>query len=381
MRNLYELKIIGKDTKRFIKYLISHNVSIYRLTYDQDTINILVDKNNLEKVKKIKTSYEIKLIKYYGLVKYQYIFKQNKVFLITLFFGFLFLFFLSRLVFSIEIIHNDKDLRQLILTEINNQGINKFHFRVSYQTKEKIKANILVKYKDKIEWLEITNIGTKYIINVEERIINNLNKDDIPSNIVASKDGIITSIEASSGEIIKKINDYVRKGDIIISGSITKNGQLVSKIKAKGTVYAETWYQVSVELPLTYYEINETGEVKKSLVLKILHKSYEINTFHQNKYQDIIAINHPFLPISLSLTNTKEVTIIDDIYTVDEAISKALEIGHAKMVKQLTAKEKILMQKLLKSTINSNKVKIDIFFKVYENITSYKKIEEVIINE
>ncbi len=381
MRNLYELKITGKDTKRFLNYLLLHNVSIFRITYALEDILLLVDKNNLEKIKKIKTSYEINIVKYYGLVKLKHIFKQNKVFLITLFFGFIFLFLLSNMVFDIEVVHNDQDLRSLILTEVNNRGINKFHFRVSYPTKEKIKTAILEKYKDRIEWLEITNIGTKYVINVEERIINDIKKDNTPRHIVADKDGVIVSIEASYGEILKKINDYVQKDDIIISGSITKNGQIVSNVKAEGKIYAETWYQVSVDMPLTYYEQKNTGVSKKTFVLKVFNKYYQINPFKQNKYADIVAINHPFLPISISFTNVKEVLIIDEVYTMEEAINKGLEIGYAKMSKQLTVGEKILLQKVLKAIVSSDKVEIDIFFKVYEDITNYQKINEVINNE
>ena len=381
MRNLYELKITGKDTKRFLNYLLLHNISILRITYALEDILLLVDKNNLEKIKKVKTSYEITIVKYYGLVKLKHIFKQNKVFLITLFFGFVFLFLLSNIVFDIEVVHNDQDLRNLILTEVNNRGLNKFHFRVSYQTKEEIKTAILEKYKDKIEWLEITNIGTKYVINVEERIINDIKKDNTPRHIVADKDGLIVSIDASYGEIIKKINDYVQKGDIIISGSITKNGQIVSNVKAEGKIYAETWYQVRVDMPLTYYEQKETGVSKKTLVLKVFNKYYQIDPFKQSKYAHIIAIKHSFLPVSLSLAKVSEIEVIDEVYTMEEAINKALEIGYAKMSKQLTAKEKILLQKVLKAVVSSDKVEVDIFFKIYEDITNYQQINEVISNE
>lgn len=381
MKNLYELRITGKDPKRFIKYLINNHINVYNITYNKDYINILVDKNNLIKIQKIKTSYKIKIIKYYGFLKYKDIFKKNKAFLLSLLIGIGLLFCFSKIILSIEVIHHDKKLQELLLEEVNNQGIRKFRFKIGYQKKESIKNNILDKYKDKIEWLEITNIGTKYIINVEERIINHPKIDNTPRNIVASKDGIIGYIEASSGEIIKKVNDYVRKGDIIISGRITKNNEITNYVKAQGKIYAETWYQVSVEVPLIYYEQEETGRKKRSIVIQFLNKKININSFLNNKHEKIIMIKHPLLPIFISLNNSKEIYIIDDLYTIEEALEKGLEIGREKLMSGLKSKEKILIEKILNSTINNNMIKLEIFFKVYENITSYKNIEEEIVDE
>ena len=61
---------------------------------------------------------------------------------------------LTNIIFDVEVIHNDKDFRELVLTELDKEGISKYHFVVSYQRKEKIKENILKKYHDKIDWLK-----------------------------------------------------------------------------------------------------------------------------------------------------------------------------------------------------------------------------------
>ena len=78
----------------------------------------------------------------------------------------------------------------------------------------------LIEYKDKIDWLEIERVGTKYVIRVEERILNEKKQNKVNQNIIASKSGIIKKIEAKEGQIVKNKNDYVKKGDVIISGNI-----------------------------------------------------------------------------------------------------------------------------------------------------------------
>ena len=55
-------------------------------------------------------------------------------------------------------------------------------------------------------------------------------RDDIPCNIVAAQDAQITGIEVHAGQLVKKIGDGVKKGDIIVSGTVdTGNGHLIKK--------------------------------------------------------------------------------------------------------------------------------------------------------
>ena len=76
--------------------------------------------------------------------------------------------------------------------------------------------------------------------------------NEVFQNVVAKKNAVIMEIRSSSGQIIKKINDYVNKGDVIISGNITKKDEIKNVVKAEGIVYGETWYNVKVELPRRY---------------------------------------------------------------------------------------------------------------------------------
>ena len=126
----------------------------------------------------------------------------------------------------------------------------------------KIKKQILEKHKNRIEWLEIENVGTKYIIRVEERILNNIEENGSPRDIVAKKDAIIKRIDAYSGEVLKNKLDYVRRGDIIISGNIHLNEEVKNHVEAKGKVYGEVWYKVSLEYPLHYEEVTYTNKKK-----------------------------------------------------------------------------------------------------------------------
>jgi len=44
-------------------------------------------------------------------------------------------------------------------------------------------------------------------------------------------------VESSNGQIIRGQNDYVKKGDIIISGYISLNGSVKETVSSLGNVY------------------------------------------------------------------------------------------------------------------------------------------------
>ena len=98
--SIYEVKIEGKDVKRFIKTLYRRKIELLNIIYNNESVYIKLDKTNYEKLLEIKTIYEITLTKLYGLEKYKYLFKKNMLFIISVGIGFLLLFCLSNIIIS-----------------------------------------------------------------------------------------------------------------------------------------------------------------------------------------------------------------------------------------------------------------------------------------
>ena len=164
-------------------------------------------------------------------------------------------YILCNLILSIEVIHSNNNIIKLVENELEENGIKKYHFALSYDEVEKVKKKILEDNKDSLEWLEIIKEGTKYIVRVEERIINNVPDNNNIYDIVASKGAVIKSIYAKSGEKIRDVNTYVKKGDIVISSKIIlPNNEIITK-SANGKIIGEVWYSARVEFPYVYNEI------------------------------------------------------------------------------------------------------------------------------
>lgn len=377
--SFYEVRIQGKDVKRFIRTLYRQGIELINISYDNNSILVKLDKENYKKVLSIKTIYDIKLINLYGLAKYKYLLDIYKIFIIILLFGFLFLYLLSNIIFEVEVIHRKEAIRNLVYDELERYKLEKYNFVIPFNKQEKIVKNILKNNKDKLEWLEIERIGTKYIVRVEERIINKIDSSNEKRHIVAAKDGIIMRIDASHGEVVKKKNDYVKKGDIIISGNINKGEEVKNTIQAEGKVYAEVWYEVEVEYPLIYKEEYKTGKDKKTLTLTVFNKNFswfDFFSYKNKKIKENIIFKNNILPIKLSFNYEEELKVIDEVYTYEEASEKALFLAREKISKKLDKNEKIIYEKKLKTEQKNSTILLTVFFKVYENITSYEKIVE-----
>lgn len=375
--SFYDIQISGKDVSRFIYNLHKMHVNILNIEKQEKAAIIRVSEEDYKKIKTIKTIYSIEIVNAYGLAKIKYFIKKYLLFIIMLLLGSIIFLGLTNIIFDVEVVHDNKQLRELILDELKKEGIDKYHLVVSYKTKEKIKDNILKRYHDKIEWLEIERQGTKYQIKVEERKLKDEENEITPRNIIAKKNGIIKKIVSSNGEIIARKDQYVKKGDILVSGIIHNKEEVVGTVRANGTIYAETWYTVTVELPYHYHDEKKTNKKQKLLQIKWFSK---INNFFQfNKYKNssiktLYQLKNPLLPISLNIVEENEVEIIDHVYTKDNAIIEASNLAKKQLKEKIGDNIEILYEKNLKITEENSKIVIVMFYKICEDITDYQDV-------
>lgn len=383
-QNIYEVKITGKDIKRFIKKLYRNKVFIEQLNIYDKYAYLKLDKENYEKIKKIKTIYKIELVRMYGVIKIINLIKIHSFLILSFIIGLFYLIFLSNIIFKVEVVHTDKNIRKLLYKELETYNIKKYRFVKTYEEKEIIKAKILEQYKEKLEWIEINRIGTKYEIRVEERIMNEIEKESSPNHLVAKKDGIIKKITSSKGEIIKKIDDYVKKGDVLISGFITKSETIKNKVSAKGKVYAEVWYKTSINMPFYYKEEKEKNNKKKTLKIRFINKDFyffNFNKYNTYKEDKIISFKSNLSPIEIIFAEEREIDVVEKVFTKEEAIEEAKKRSEEKIKLGLKKDEKILKSKVLETIEYENYINVVMFYKVYEEISMEKKITDEDVKE
>ena len=380
LKSKITLNVKGRNIERFIKRLKNNNIEILKIkNILNDEIIVKIYYEDYKKIIEIKTIYEITKIDYYGFIGFKNKILNNKFIILCVFISSIFVYLLSNIIFDIEILTNDSKMSNLLISELENYGIKKYNFKKNYTDIQLIKKEIINNYKDKIDWLEIENIGTKYIIRYEPRIINEDNKKTNFRHIIASKDAIITDMDISNGQIVKGINSYVKKGDIIVSGYISMNDNIKDTVSSTGNVYGETWYQVTINYPFKYFEKIETGNNNKVLVITFLNNKIELFNFNKYKTKNInehILLKNNLLPIYISLQEQKETKIINENNTEEDAINKAIDKAKKQIEKTLEDKEYIKEYKILKKYSNDKEIGLKIFFSVIEDITEYQTIDK-----
>lgn len=374
-----KIKVTGRNINNFLKRLINNNISIEKvIPISHKEIDLIINYQDLDKVLKLKTIYNIKIVRYYGKLRIIKRIKKDIFILSSLLISLLLIYTLSNVIFKVEVIHSNKNIIKLVTKELEDNGIKKYKFVKNYQEIEKIKNKILEENKDTLEWLEIIREGTKYTIRVEERIINNKPKDNKIYNIVASKNAVIKNIYAESGEKVRSINTYVKKGDIIISSDITlPNNEKIPKT-ASGKVQGEVWYNINIEYPYQYHEIKYTGNKKKVLVLNLLNKRISFFDFHKYKTfnRNIKYIfNNNITPISLIYEDEYETNIINEVYDYNTAREKAITKAKDKMLEKYPNIKDITNIKIIKEEDKKNKISLNLFVTCLEDITEYQEVD------
>ena len=360
--------IVYTNSYKFMNYLVYHNIYYENLIL-KDNYILTVD---ITDYKKIKRRYKTKVVSYYGKIFITNYIRTNKYMLISLFISFLVLYSFTNTIFKVNINTNDKELYNTIYNSLKENNISTYKRKKSFKELSLIKEKILKDNEDVLEWLEIQEKGCTYNIELTKRVKNKTNNSDgTPKDIIASKDGLIKYIKSTKGTKLKDINDYVKKGEVLITGNILKNDEIVSQVEASGEVYAETWYKVNTTIPFNYTEYTETGKTVNHYYLDILGRKFTlIGKYDSNNTisTKTLILDKPYLFFKLYKETKKEYKYIDYNIDSNKAYEEALKRSESKIKNKLNKNEYIISKKVLKKEVFRSKMNIEVFFKVYENI-------------
>ena len=377
MNDLVKIRINTCNNK-FINYLVYNNINYNSLIKLNDSFILIT---NYDNYKKISRRYETRIVRYYGKKFIINFVKINKYMIISVIISLMLLRLLTNTIFEININTNDDKLKNEILSSLKDNDIDIYKRKKSFNELIEIKNNILNSNKDILEWIEIVEKGCTYNINITKRV-KKIDNDNalIPSDIVASKDGLIKYITNYNGTKLKDINDYVKKGDVLISGDIIKNDEVVDIVTAKGDVYAEVWYTVKVNIPYNYIEYTDTLKRVNHYYLDIFGKKITLlgkydskNTISSKK----LILNKPYLLLKLYKEEKKIYQYKEYKITKEEAYIEALKRSEKQIKNKLKDNEYIISKNTLKKDVFRSKMYVEVFFRVYENIGVSKEKEDL----
>ncbi len=124
---------------------------------------------------------------------------------------------------------------------------------------------------EEVCWISVNMAGTTARVELIERYPKGELEEDgngTPTNLVASRDGVVERFETASGQTLIQPGEEVKQGQLLISG-VTEVGQEggFALVRSRGRVFARTERSFSVTVPektvkKTFYQAKE---VSKSL--------------------------------------------------------------------------------------------------------------------
>lgn len=110
--------------------------------------------------------------------------------------------------------------------------------------------NMLLERIPELKWVGVNTYGCLAVIQVREREAEESVEDITGAgNIVASRDGVIRSVEIWKGNPLCQVGDAVKQGDILVSGFVDY-GIVTQAQRAKAEIYASTSRENTVQTPL-----------------------------------------------------------------------------------------------------------------------------------
>lgn len=376
--------VTGEETLRFVNLCRNNGIELRHLVRRENAIQMEIDAKNFKKLRPLvrKTHVKIHILNRHGPAFFFYRHKRRWWFLLgmTVFAGMIYM--LSLFVWQIDIDGNRKYTDALILQALAQMDV-KTGCRKSEIDLPEIEEELRIMYNE-ITWVSASIAGTKLQIELREgdlkisgssgggqtgnvkRVENRENnpktqngesETDLPVNLVADEDAIITNLVVRRGTVAVRYGDEVKKGDVLIEGKVyiyneDETLKKVDYLTAEGDVFGkyqelyEKHYQRKHEVrSYTGKNYRELGVaiVGKSFCLpvweNILKKQLEENTLSEVwSWKKQFRLTPTFyLPFALEYTEYVPYENVVEEYT-DEVIKKMAEEELQKYLNELEKK-------------------------------------------
>jgi similar to stage IV sporulation protein len=384
LRGYAIIMVEGLKIERFLNMAISNGIYIWdikKISYTSITAKIGLD--NFYRMREIvkRTDSSISIQEKRGLPFVLRNLKRHKLFTASVLLLVILIYVMCAHIWMIEIT-GTKGLDPNVIMEAIHQAGLKEGIRKSDIDKHYIENKILIKLPQ-LSWVGIQFRGTKAVIEVVEKKPEPelISKTDA-CDIVASKSGVIDKLLVLNGDGNVKDGQTVKKGEVLVKGTIVRENTETRYVHAMAQVRARTWYEDGEEMELQQIEFKETGRKHTRYKLKILDKEFgfekaapydEYNEVREEK--NIVSFGDYVFPIRLITTQYTDLVKVPKTLTADQAKKRCEERINEKLKLQLSA-DAVVLDKKIEYVTDSKTVKAKISVEILEDIGEKKRIQQ-----
>lgn len=379
------VKVTGKGIERFLNVLLRNGLYIWNVKrHGTETVTFKMKLEDAIQLRHFARKSEIRLsfLKRSGMPFLIKRVLKNSGFLLGSILFLLLIFLLSNVVWGIEIKGAKPATEYKIRKELDKMGVQVGKIQFFIRDVESIQKN-LTDHIGAITWVGVELKGTTYHFQVVEKNQPKAPEQLPARNLVAKKKATIVNMYVEKGQPVVDLHDQVQPGQLLVSGLIGKEGE-EKPVAAKGEVWGETWYTSHVNLPLnTKFNVFNGKEKRKYSLsiagLKIPFWGFGKPPFQNYETETNVQKTHFLkweLPISIINETFRERQEIVRSYNEEEAVKISMDLAKKDIKSKLDDDAIIKEEKILHKAIDSGTVKLDVYFKVYENIVQPQPITQ-----
>jgi len=285
IRGYVKIRIQGYSPERFLNLCRYHHILIWGLRPKDNAYEMYLTLDGFRKLRPIirKTHTRVALLERCGLPFFIRKHRKRKAFLTGALICIGLLFFYSSYIWDIHFEGNDKWTDQTLLEFLETKEVSPGMPKSRVDCSQIVK-DIRARYDD-IVWVSASMDGSRLRIQIKENedtfqeeeksrdpsgepessqngnasqeTARSDGADQTPTDLVASQDGVITSIITRSGVPMVHVGDSVKKGDLLVSGRVEVLNDAAEVIgyqyqQSDADIFADTQMAYKDQIPLTY---------------------------------------------------------------------------------------------------------------------------------
>ncbi|MDF2839246.1 MAG: yqfD [Clostridia bacterium] len=373
----------GLKIERFINMAISNGIYIWdikKLSYT--SISAKIGLENFGKMREIvrKTDSTIVIKEKRGFPFILKDLKRHKLFAATVMILLIMIYVMCSYVWMIEVVGTKTIDPKVVMDIVNQEGL-KEGVRKAKLDRHSLENKILIKLPQ-LSWVGIQVRGTKAVVEVvEKREEPELISKTDACDIVAAKSGVIHKILVLNGDGIVKDGVTVKKGQVLVTGTILRENSEPRLVHSLAQVTGRTWYEDAEQMDLQQIEFKDTGRKTTQYMLKLLDKEVgfkktipysEYNEVREEK--NIISFGNYVFPIKLISIRYNELVIVPKTLTVEQAKKRCEERLNERLKLHLS-ENAVVLDKKINYVEEKKSVMAKISVEILEEIGVKKRIQ------
>ncbi|SDY51891.1 similar to stage IV sporulation protein [Evansella caseinilytica] len=377
------MKISGPYPEMFINHCIERKIPVWDIKYHGQhelVCSVLLDE--IPRLRRLARTSDCK-ISFIGRKGFPFfihkLWRRNGLLFGAAFFLIL-VYLLSNMVWGIEVEGATPKVEHELRQAVTELGIKKGAFQFQLPPPEKIQA-IITEQISEATWIGVTRKGTTYHFQVVEKDIAEREPLEAPGHLVASRKAVIYDMFVEEGKPVAERNQMVRKGDMLVSGLIGKEGE-EQQVSARGSVLGEIWYEATVEVPLSTTLYTATGNSYRTHQLHIGKWTIPIWGWNPPEYADAKEEEYErewelfgfTLPFHYGYKDWLEAEEVEQETAEEEAVAIAIEKGKERILPSFSANAEVIGEKVLHHFVENGKVIVIIHYRIVDEIAKKQPI-------